>query len=363
MDTDSARDRTEEGDGRAREDDLLAPIPLEPEEGEPAPETERSAGELENAIVLSRQNDFISRIYRETSRSLSIYSTEAAVSAIYVTGAGSLARGVKERLEEQFKKPVLSLDFLKDGNHAIDAADHERANAGMGVALGCALKLLGYEGLSLEFRRDELRYTRKFDLIKVALASTVSLIFILLFLTWLNYQNTLRTRRFELDQVLGHLNQKYIAQTKKMYEEVLDKGAKPLPTDATDKFRKLSTWQNQVRVMDRHITTELGFDVQGIPPIRSALETWKDIFEKLDAKRSELGYLYLDDLKVTQKSASFEGLIGNRGNVDVIETELKKVDYIASIRRDSTSKDTKSNNYKFGMTADLEPTKVKGKAR
>jgi cell division ATPase FtsA len=363
VDTDSARDRAEQGDGSPREDDLLAPIPLEIDEdgGDPTRETERSAGELENAIVLQKQNDFISRIHRETARSLSIYSTDVAVSAIYLTGAASLARGVKERLEQQFRKPVIRLDFLNEGDHAVDAADHERVNAGLGIALGCALKMLGQEGLDLEFRRDELRYTRKFDLIKVALASTVSLIFILMFLTWLNYQNTLKIRRHELGEILRHLNGKYLTQTKQMYKGVLEDQAKPLRNDPDDKFRLIPAWQDQVRTMDRHITSELGFNVQGIPPIRSALEVWKDLFEKLDGVRTDLGYMYLDDLKVTQKSSSFKGLLGNRGNVDVIEIEVKKLPYVEDVRRDRTEE--KEGRFKFGITTEFRPTKAKGKPK
>jgi hypothetical protein len=331
------------------------------DEDEAKPETEKSAGELENAIVLQKQNDFISRIYRETTRSLSLYSADVPVSAIYLTGVASLASGTKERLEQQFRVPVHRLDLLGEGAHAVDAADHERANAGLGVALGCALKMLGHEGLDLEFRRDELRYTRKFDLIKVALASTVSLIFILLFLTWLNYQNTLKIRRHELGEILQHMNGKYVTPTRQMYKAVLEEEAKPLPNDPEDKFRLIPVWQSQVRAMDRHITTELGFNVQGIPPIRSSLEVWKDMFEKLDGVRADLGYMYLDDMKVTQKSASFKGLIGNRGNVDVVNTELEKLEYVEDIRRDRTEE--KDGRVKFGITTELKPTEAKGKAR
>ena len=101
---------------------------------------------------------------------------------IYVTGGASLAPGVVDRLTERFRKPVLRLPFIAGDTRAVPAADIEMANAVAGIALGCALTQLGAPGLRLEFRREDLRYARKFDLVKVALASTVSLVFILLFL-------------------------------------------------------------------------------------------------------------------------------------------------------------------------------------
>jgi Tfp pilus assembly PilM family ATPase len=355
VDTDSARSRMEEGDGRGRPDDLLQPLPLDPVD---IPETEKTVDELESALVVKRQDDFLSRIYRETTRSMSLSGGDREVTAIYLTGAASLSGGIKERLESRFRKHVLPLRLLDENDRAVAAADYDLANASMGVALGCALKYLGYEGLSVEFRREELRYTRKFDLIKVTLATTVSLVFILLFLTWLNYTNERRQRRQEFINVLALLNSKFVETTRGEYTKILEARAERLPQEPDDIFRKFTAWNSQIRKMHRHITDGMGINVKGIPPVRSALSTWRDLFDRLEARREELGFMVINDFKINQKSISFDGLIGNRGNVDLVQSELKLLPYVepTGITRDTVELDQKTGKFKFGFTVELKPT-------
>jgi len=356
VDTDTAREKTTEGDGSPREDDLLAPLELDPEED--VPETERTAAELERSIVVQQQSDFLTRLCRETTRSIAAYGAEIDVDAIYLTGGASLAGGVKERLEERFGTPVIRIDFLGDGNHEVAVADHDQANAEIGVALGCALKGLGPERFPLEFRREDLRYTRKFDLVKVALATTVSLIFILLFLNWLNLTNEKKVRQREVSDALTELRDRHVAKVKARYREVLGDDAKRLPADPNVVMRKLPTWSSQVRAIHRHITSELGFDVVGVPPVRSALGVWKDLFDRLQAIRRELGYLYIQDFHITQKYVSFSGLIGNRGQVDALVQVVRRIDYVEDVERGRVEVDKKTNKFRFNVKAILEETKV-----
>jgi len=362
IDKDAVREKLSRGDGTPRDDDLLGTIELDASEDETI-ETEKSAAELERSIVLDRQGEFLGRIYRETTRSMASYSAESGVTAIYLTGGASLSGGIERRLGERFRKDVIRLDFLRNDSAGVAAADHDFANASMGVGLGCALKLLGYEGIDLEFRREELRYTRKFDLVKVALASTVSLIFILMFLTWLNYQNTLRVRRSEYVGVLGMIEKKYVAQARDQYVNVMKdvEDAEKLGKDPADVMLKQQAWQRQLDKMHEHITGKMGFNVRGIPPIRSALAVWRDLAKRLEDIRGDLGYLWLDDFKVNQKTISFEGLIGHRGNVDLLDLELKKLDFVKEVQRDRTEVDPKTGKARFGLTAYLKPTTVEGK--
>jgi type IV pilus assembly protein PilM len=359
VDTDAARERTEKGDQRPREDDLLKPLSLDDEEE--TIETEKSADELESAIVVQRQDDFLTRIHRETTRSLASYSADHRVTMIYMTGGASLAGGVDRRLAERFGLPVEQLTLLRDQDDGVAAADFETANALAGVALGCAVQGLGYEGVNLEFRREDMRYTRKFDLIKVAMASTVSLIFILLFLNWLNAQNTLRIRRQETAFTLNLVYERYVKDLKEQYKTVLEKKDTDLPASRMEEFAKFGAWQAQVNKMHKHITSELGFNVQGVPPIRSALVVWKDLFVKLEEKRKEIGYLLLDDFRVTQKELSFGGLIGNRAQVDTILVQVKLMGCVKEAEIGSTSVDKKTKKIKFDVRAALKPTLSKNK--
>lgn len=376
VDTDSARARREQGDLEAtREDDLLAPIPVLDDDEEVA---EQTAEQLENAVVLQRQEDFLSRIHRETSRTIAIYPTTSTISAIYLTGGAGLSPGLARQIEERFRKPVIPLRFLPEDSSAVPAADFESADAGMGVAFGCALKLLGASTIDLEFRRDELRYTRKFDLIKVSLAAAVSLVFILLFLVWLNLQNNLRYGRKELDDTLELVGRNYVDKARTMFIETIEseevKNKLRLEADDPgDMIACFARWKSQIAGMHEHITNDMGFNVKGVPPVRSALVLWRNVSDRLHDQRlrEQLGYLYIEEIRVTQKLITVEGRIGNRGNIDLIANELSKIQYqwedgrredcVEKVERGRTDVD-KEGRTRFDLTAELKPTTVQESA-
>ena len=83
----------------------------------------------------------------------------------------------------------------------------------------------------------------------------------------------------------------------------------------------------------------------------------------MNGVRDELGYLKIDHVKITQKSISFDGLIGNRGNVDALVVELQKLDYVGKVNRRPVTQDKKSGKFSFGLTAELKPTRVAGRKR
>ncbi len=358
VDEDAARSVAKKGDGSPRDDDLLKPLTLDEDEDE-EPETGKSADQLEHAIAVQRQDDFITRVHRETTRSLAAYSADSSVSTIFVTGGASLARGTLKRMREQFGMQVLPIEFARNENHELGTATLEEFNAQGGVALGLALQGLGAEGLNLEFRREDMRYTRKFDLIKVALASTVCLVFILLFLNWLNAQNTLKARKSEMNAALVLIHGKYVKDVKSEYFEVLKDSAAKLPGESKDEFAKFGSWQSQINKMHKHITSELGFNVQGVPPIRSALEVWKELFTRLQGVRKELGFLIIEDFRITQKEIYFGGLIGNRGHVDTITNEVELIPYVKTVEPGRTGIDKTTGRVKFDIRAVLTPPTAK----
>lgn len=357
VDTDSAREMAARGEGGGRDDDLLAPLDLpDDDEDEAVPETRKTATQLEHAIVKQRQDDFLTRLHRETTRSLAGFSGSGGPAAIYLTGGASRTGGLKERLAERFGAPVVRLDFLGDGDHAVPAADVEAVNAQIGVALGSALAAFDHDGIDVEFRRDELRYTRKFDLVKVTLASTVTLVFLLLFLVALWITRQVKTNEEALKTSLTEMNSLWVAPTKQAYKDVLEDNAKRLPADTTSLHLALPTWMNQIRIMGRHITNEMGYDVQDIPPIRSALTIWNDFFDKLNAIRDQLGYLYLDKVEIRQKEVRIEGLVAVRNVVDIMKEELLKIPYVDNVEIGAIRPKSGTDKSEFSLTVNLKET-------
>jgi hypothetical protein len=133
--------------------------------------------------------------------------------------------------------------------------------------------------------------------------------------------------------------------------------------EPTDAFKMIATWNTQIRKMHRHITSDLGYDVQDIPAIRSALGVWKDISKKIEEIRQVLGYLVIDNIIINQAKVTFDGQFGARVSVDAIVTVLKLIDYVESVERRGTAEDPKTKKFKFGLTLNLKPTLAKKKGR
>jgi hypothetical protein len=152
-----------------------------------------------------------------------------------------------------------------------------------------------------------------------------------------------------------------VSQTKSDYDTVLGDEAKKLPAETKDLHLALPTWMSQLGTIHRHIRNDMGYDVQDIPPIRSALTIWNDVFKKLDEVRDQLGYFLIEDIDVKQKRFRIRGLIGDRSLIDTVASQIESLDYVENLERDRTEVDKATGNTRFGITADLVPLQAKGK--
>lgn len=87
--------------------------------------------------------------------------------------------------------------------------------------------------------------------------------------------------------------------------------------------------------------------------LRSALGTWAALRQAVEARKAEIGYLRLDEVKAGPKSLSFAGLIGNRGDVDLLEEVIRKIEGVEEVTRDRTLEDPETEKFRFGLTATL----------
>ncbi len=139
---------------------VTAPAPAEPsddlldddehEEREPA---------MNPAAIEQRRQEIARRLRRELGRTISAASTQNPIEAVYVTGL-QLSGLMDEPIQEVPVRPF-------EGLPGADAADEGGACA---VAYGAALRRLGGGVLKGTLRREELRYSGKFERLELPLA-------------------------------------------------------------------------------------------------------------------------------------------------------------------------------------------------
>lgn len=142
------------------------------EEGEAAEEDEEGGESAERAAedaaeVQARLEQTAQRIRRELGRTIAGIQSDTPIEAIYVCGHELLSE------ESLFDVPVLPLESLPETGEG--AEDLE-----LTVAYGAALGALGGSPLRPHLRREELRFTGKFERLELPLAVFSLLLFTLL---------------------------------------------------------------------------------------------------------------------------------------------------------------------------------------
>ncbi|MEM7306794.1 MAG: pilus assembly protein PilM [Planctomycetota bacterium] len=113
--------------------------------------------EIDPAALAQRRAESASRLRRELARTLSAANTDNPVEGIFVTGL---------QLPELFDGPILDVEI-----RPFDGLPGEGDDVGeCAVAYGAALRRLGGGSLKGTLRREELRYTGKFERLELPLA-------------------------------------------------------------------------------------------------------------------------------------------------------------------------------------------------
>ena len=134
-------------------------------------------------LVLQARDRLLDRLGKEFLRFLASVRGLGPIEAVFVTGGGSLLPGVDLVIEEAFGKPAQPLDVLSGLAHSLSPEDAKVLGPKIAIAVGLALKWLG--GVpGVEFRQEDLAYTRRFDRIKfpLAIACMIGAFFMLVYL-------------------------------------------------------------------------------------------------------------------------------------------------------------------------------------
>jgi type IV pilus assembly protein PilM len=303
-----------------------------------ARETSKSVAELERDVTTGRREDFVRKLEREVMRSITSSRAVNAPEKILVSGGGSLMPGLVEALAERFSLPVEPLGLLTRTGYAIDpavVADPLLTEAVSPVAIGCALRLLGADPLGVELRREEFAPTNTFEVVKIVLATAVTLLVALLGgLAYLSRDRLERERSlFSVVQsrarsVLLSVEKRYEQDINGKMDDAADKEAKRVADSIPNDADYLLAIRTRLSRRYRELEDNLGLS-KDIPEIKSALKTWVEIYKALESiPRDDLGWFRVNKMSVNQQSASMTIEVQDAPVKDKVVTALTENPYI-----------------------------------
>jgi hypothetical protein len=148
---------------------------------EAPPTMELARGEVGRDLVDRQSRAFVSRLTRDLKRTVFSLRLQRNTT-VFVSGRVSELPGFVAEMTAIFGGEAKTLDLLEGIESSIGLTGEERQEASdrMPVAVGMALHMLGSDFVGTNFRQEELRFARSFDLLKVPLG--FALLFLFLFL-------------------------------------------------------------------------------------------------------------------------------------------------------------------------------------
>lgn len=288
-----------------------------------------SVQEVEAAVARAAQDDFLSRVLRETQRSLPAAGADRPLTRVFLTGGGSRHPRARERIAAHFGVEVTDLPVLGAVTHELPPTEAANVTASGAVAVGTALKVLGIDHVGLDLRKDEFRYARTFDRVKVAIAAGVTILFFGVFLFWLTSLLRLQKLQREAEVVRSTME-------KELKEEVFDAyaAAVPEPRKAPESTREPTVAFRRMRehslAIRNHLKNELGLATE-VPPIRSCLETWAATMRAVQSVRAKIDYILVKDEKYFQDRAEITVIVGELAQGDLVLNALQKEPIFESV--------------------------------
>ena len=285
-----------------------------------------SVAEVEAAVARAVQDDFLSRVLRETQRSLPSNAGDKPLTRVFLTGGGARHPRARERIAAHFGVEVSDLPVLAQVEHKLppsEAADVEWSGA---VAVGTALKVVGIDAGEIDLRQEEFRFSRTFDRVKTSMAVGATLLFFAVFLYGLTSFLELQAVQREAAQVQRTLSKELEEDVFKAYLAAVPQ-PRPRPGTGTEKDAKVYFRQSReyVKSIRNHLKNELGL-ATSVPPIRSCMETWNAVTMAIAEARTQhkLEYVLVRDEKYFQDRGEIVVICGDMPDGDKIKNAIKK---------------------------------------
>jgi type IV pilus assembly protein PilM len=285
-----------------------------------------SVRDIEAAAAGAQESEFLSRVLRETRRTLPAIAEDQPLTRVFLTGGGARRAHARERIREQFGVDVEDLPTLTAVAHDLPPSEADKIAISGAVAIGAGLKVLGIDAGEIDLRRDDLRFARTFDQVKVALAAGVTLVFFALFLLgfaqYLQREQVRKERRAMQELVEKELRTEVLEEYEtKVKEARMEKEADRQRSRDPEFY--FSAMKTRLGVIRNHLKNELGLSTS-VQPIRSCLETWSAVFAAAREVRAKVPFMAFREEKYNQEKADLKVIFGDYPDIDQLVGALRK---------------------------------------
>ena len=313
----------EEADG-----DLLLPVSRS---SESRPETEKSHAELERDLFVQKRDEFVARLKREYVRSSAALRGSSAPQVMYVSGPGLKVPGLLDMVSERIGVPLEAFRPSQSFDCKLNGTEPADFDAGAAVAVGLALKGIGYDPLGLDFRQEELKVANKFELLKNTLAVTVTLLFVALMATAFSLvykKNTISRELYDPMVTNAYMSflevsQKYNALGEQLVPEREQVDAQYVERNG-ERYLAINRFVSKLRNMRGRLQRIVGDD-KGLPQINSALKTWDKMFKVIGDLHEEIDYIDFEKIEIRQKSITMMIVVPSAAAAERLEAPLTKL--------------------------------------
>jgi type IV pilus assembly protein PilM len=303
-------------------------------------DTEKSHAELEQDLFRQKRDEFVARLKREFVRS-SAALRGSSTSKVVVAGPGLKVPGLLDLLSEKLGREleVFTVSDQFQGKINGDAANFDANGA---VACGLALKGLGGALVDLDFRQEELKVANKFELLKGALAVSVTLLFIALMGASFFFVKKKKDLQGEemyyrittdaykqfngIAQAFNGLGDTLVPARRKVDASKVELGDGDTPHLALKRF------VSQLKRMQKHLNQKVGG--QGLDPIKSALSRWNAIMGALSKVHEEIEYVDIESLRVEQTTVSLNLIVKDASNASKIQKAISALPAMEDLEAD-----------------------------
>ena len=292
-----------------------------------------------------RGGDFFGRLRREIAHTLlKLGPNVAAPARLLLMGRAARDAEFVHDLGRALELPVEAVRPYDRVAHDLGAEELEEANAEGVAALGLALRLVGDGGGSrIEFRQEEVRYARRFDQVKVALACTSIAALLCVAILCLERVQRWKTLNFELTYAASAVLSEHTqhAESEVLFEKV--------------RLRELSEVlasqqaRTELAKLADDLREQLGRSTS-IPRLASGLDYLNAVVVAIDGQLDKIGRIQLTtidiDIMKEKPSLKLNGIVNTPESVDALVRALRACDAVTGVQEPPVS-GTKDGRLQF----------------